>query len=46
MTADNFVFPEGKFAAVSGFSMMIKAICESQWIDRASETDFGEGRKD
>ena len=46
MTGGKFVFRQGAFLLSLGFSILLKAACESQPIGRRSESHSGEGRKD
>ena len=46
MTADKFVCRKENLLLCLGFSILIKVVCESQWIGRLIETDSGEGQRD
>jgi len=46
MTGDKFVSRQENLLLYLGFSILIKAACESQWIGRYSDTDSGEGPRD
>ena len=46
MIGDKFVLRYENFAAVFGFSVLIKIVRESSRMDRRAETDSGEGQRD